>query len=303
VAGKLFGIFFYTRYRRHSARGSPRDLNEVFTLRLYTPAPLTFTCDNSIASYRVEQSKLRELVRNLLLSIMVIPGGNLYIRPLGVGPDCPDPRLQVFGEGAEWGEPPFSWAYTGIINTYLERIHNTPAEEEMKAIDKQKLTEEIPLGYPTKVAEEIVDIFIDNLSISEIRVGCVENPFELYAMLTGVERSTQDCLEKGAVSGRCDAVVECLRDRYCPFMKANTHIADNTGLTLDVSKGIAWSHGTIAMANIYAPVWVWANGFLKVPLTMPTIAVIERACFSDASMGNIFLEYAQMTKSPPFEEP
>jgi len=57
VAGKLFGIFFYTRYRRHSARGSPRDLNEVFTLRLYTPAPLTFTCDNSIASYRVEQSQ------------------------------------------------------------------------------------------------------------------------------------------------------------------------------------------------------------------------------------------------------
>ena len=302
VAGKLFGIFFYTRYRRNSARGSPRDLNEVFTLRLYTPAPLSFTCDNSIASYRVEQSKLRELVRNLLLSIMVIPGGVLEIRPLEVGPDCPDTSLQVFGEGAEWGEPPFSWAYTGIINTYLERIHNTPAETDMKNIDKQKLTEEIPLGYPTQVAEEIVDIFIDNLSISEIRVGCVENPFELYAMLRGVERPTQDCLEKGAVSGRCDAVVECLRDNYCPFMDANTRIADNTGLTLDVSKGMAWSHGTVATANIYAPVWLWANGFLKVPLTMPTIAVIERARFSDASMGNVFLEYAQMTKRPPFEE-
>jgi len=26
VAGKMFGLFFYTRYRRHSARGSPKDL-------------------------------------------------------------------------------------------------------------------------------------------------------------------------------------------------------------------------------------------------------------------------------------
>jgi len=81
VAGKMFGLFFYTSYRRHSARGSPKDLNEVFTLRLYTPAPLTFTCDNSIASAEIDQPKLRSLVRTLLLSVMLRPSGALYVRP------------------------------------------------------------------------------------------------------------------------------------------------------------------------------------------------------------------------------
>jgi len=89
---------------------------------------------------------------------------------------------------------------------------------------------------------------------------------------------------------------------YCPFIGYHSYIHSGTELTLDVSKGMAWSNGTAATANIYAPTWLWANGYIKVPLTMPTIAVIERARFSDASMGNIFLEYAQMTKRPPFEE-
>jgi len=39
VAGKMFGLFFYTRYRRHSARGSPKDLNEVFTLTALHAGP------------------------------------------------------------------------------------------------------------------------------------------------------------------------------------------------------------------------------------------------------------------------
>jgi len=302
VAGKMFGLFFYTRYRRHSARGSPKDLNEVFTLRLYTPAPLTFTCDNSIASAEIDQPTLRKLVKTLLLSIMLRPSGALYIRPLEVSPECPDPRRQVFGGGLEWGAPPFSEIYKDIIDTYLSLIYNTPAEGEIEAIDRQKLTEEIPLGYPTEVAETIVDTFIENLSVTEIRMGCTENPFELYPMLRGVERPTQDCLEKGAVSGRCDTVVECLRDRYCPFIGYHSYIRPGTELTLDVSKGMAWSRGTVATANIYAPVWLWANGYIKVPLTMPTIAVIERARFSDANMAATFLEYTQITKGLPFEK-
>jgi hypothetical protein len=302
VAGKLFGLFFYTRYRRHSARGSPKDLNEVFTLRLYTPAPLTFTCDNSIASAEIDQPTLRKLVRTLLLSIMLRPSGALYIRPLEVSPDCPDPRRQVFGGGLEWGAPPFSEVYKDIIDKYLSFIYNTPAEGEIEAIDRQKLTEEIPLGYPTEVAETIVDTFIENLSVTEIRVGCTENPFELYPMLRGVERQTQDCLEKGAVSGRCDTVRECMGDTYCPFIGVHSYIRPDTGLTLDVSKGMTWSNGTAATANIYAPTWLWANGYIKVPLTMPTIAVIERARFSDANMAATLLEYTQMTKRLPFEE-
>jgi len=302
VAGKMFGIFFYTRYRRHAARGSPKDLNEVFTLRLYTPAPLTFSCDNSIAAAEVDQPTLRRLVRTLLLSILLRPSGALYIRPLEVSPDCPDPRRQVFGGGLEWGAPPFSEVYRGIIDAYLREIYNTPAEREIEAIDRQKLTEEVPLGYPTDVAEAIVDTFIENLSVTEIRVGCTENPFELYPMLRGVERPAQDCLEKGAVSGRCDTVEECLRDRYCPFIGFHSYIWPGTELTLDVSKGMAWSRGTVATADIYAPAWLWANGYIKVPLTMPTIAVIERARFSDANMAATLLEYTHMTKRLPFEE-
>ena len=147
-----------------------------------------------------------------------------------------------------------------------------------------------------------MDTFIENLSVTEIRVGCTENPFELYPMLRGVERPTQDCLEKGAVSGRCDTVVECLRDMYCPFIGYHSYIHSGTELTLDVSKGMAWSNGTAATANIYAPTWLWANGYLKVPLTMPTIAVIERARFSDANMAATLLEYTQITKRLPFEE-
>jgi len=302
VAGKMFGIFFYTRYRRHSARGSPKDLNEVFTLRLYTPAPLTFTCDNSIASAEIDQPKLRSLVRTLLLSIMVMPSGKLYIRPLEVTPDCPDPRRQVFGGGLNWGRPPFSEVYKDIIDKYLSLYYGTNAEGKIEAIDRQMLTEEIPLGYPSDVAETIVDEFVENLSVTEIRVGCTENPFELYPMLENIERPTQDCLEKGAISGRCDTVVECLRRMYCPFIGFHSYIQPDTGLTLDVSKGMVWSNGTVATANIYAPTWLWANGYIKVPLTMPTIAVIERARFSDASMGNVFLEYSQITKRLPFEE-
>jgi len=302
VAGKMFGIFFYTRYRRHSARGSPKDLNEVFTLRLYTPAPLTFTCDNSIASAEIDQPTLRRLVRTLLLSIMLRPSGALYVRPLEVTPDCPDPRRQVFGGGLEWGRPPFSEVYKDIIDTYLDVIYNTPAEREIAAIDRQKLTEEVPLGYPTEVAEEIVDTFIENLSVTEIRVGCTENPFELYPMLENIERPTQDCLEKGALSGRCDTVKQCLGDMYCPFIGYHSYIRSGTELTLNVSKGMAWSRGTVATADIYAPTWLWANGYLKVPLTMPTIAVIERARFSDANMAAVFLEYTQITKRLPFEE-
>jgi hypothetical protein len=302
VAGKLFGLFFYTRYRRHSARGSPKDLNEVFTLRLYTPAPLTFSCDSSIASAEVDQPTLRRLVRTLLLSILLRPSGALYLRPLEVSPDCPDPRRQVFGGGLNWGAPPFSEVYKDIIDTYLSVIYNTPAEGEIAAIDRQKLTEEIPLGYPTEVAEAVVDEFVENLSVTEIRVGCTENPFELYPMLRGVERPAQDCLEKGAVSGRCDTVEECLRDRYCPFIGFHSYIRPGTELTLDVSKGMVWSRGTVATADIYAPVWLWANGYIKVPLTMPTIAVIERARFSDANMAATLLEYTHMTKRLPFEE-
>jgi hypothetical protein len=302
VAGKMFGLFFYTRYRRHSARGSPKDLNEVFTLRLYTPAPLTFSCDNSIASAEVDQPTLRKLVRTLLLSVLLRPSGALYIRPLEVSPDCPDPRRQVFGGGLEWGAPPFSEVYKDIIDVYLREIYDTPAEKEIEAIDRQKLTEEIPLGYPTEVAETIVDTFIENLSVTEIRVGCTENPYELYPMLRGVERPTQDCLEKGAVSGRCDTVEECLRDSYCPFIGFHSYIRPNTGLTLDVSKGMRWASGTVATADIYAPAWLWANGYIKVPLTMPTIAVIERARFSDVNMAATFLEYTNMTKRLPFEE-
>ena len=302
VAGKMFGIFFYTRYRRHSARGSPKDLNEVFTLRLYTPAPLTFTCDNSIASAEVDQPTLRKLVKTLLLSIMLRPSGALYIRPLEVSPECPDPRRQVFGGGLEWGAPPFSEIYKDIIDTYLSLIYNTPAEGEIEAIDRQKLTEEIPLGYPTEVAETIVDTFIENLSITEIRMGCTENPFELYPMLRGVERPTQDCLEKGAVSGRCDTVEECLGDTYCPFIGVHSYIRPGTELTLDVSKGMAWSNGTAATADIYAPAWLWANGYIKAPLIMPAIAVIERARFSDANMAATLMEYTHMTKRLPFEE-
>jgi len=314
VAGKVFGLFFYTRYRRHAARGSPQSLNEVFTLRLYTPAPLSFTCDNSIAAAEIDQPTLRRLVRTLLLSIMLRPSGALYIRPLEVSPECPDPRRQVFGGGLEWGAPPFSEVYKDIIDTYLSVIYNTPAEREIEEIDKQKLTEDIPLGYPTEVAEEIVDTFIENLSMTEIRVGCTENPFELYPMLTGVERPALDCLEKGAVSGRCDDVekcfcppekvnfYECLKEKYCPFIGFHSYIRPDTGLTLDVSKGMAWSRGTVATADIYAPAWLWANGYIKVPLTMPTIAVIERARFSDANMTATFLEYTHMTKRLPFEE-
>jgi len=302
VAGKMFGLFFYTRYRRHSARGSPMDLNEVFTLRLYTPAPLTFTCDNSIASADIDQPTLRELVRALLLRIMVMPSGNLYIRPLEVTPDCPDPRRQVFGGGLNWGRPPFSEVYKDIIDKYLNLYYGTTAEGKIEAIDRQMLTEEIPLGYPSDVAKIIVDEFIENLSVTEIRVGCTENPFELYPMLRDVERPTQDCLEKGAVSGRCDTVEECLRGMYCPFIGFHSYIRSGTELTLDVSKGMAWSHGTVATANIYAPVWLWANGYIKVPLTMPTIAVIERARFSDANMAATFLEYTQITKGLPFEK-
>jgi len=302
VAGKMFGLFFYTRYRRHAARGSPKDLNEVFTLRLYTPAPLTFTCDNSIAAAEIDQPTLRRLVRTLLLSILLRPSGALYVRPLEVSPDCPDPRRQVFGGGLNWGAPPFSEVYKDIIDTYLRVIYNTPAEKEIEAIDRQKLVEEVPLGYPTEVAEEIVDTFIENLSVTEIRVGCTENPFELYPMLRGVERPTQDCLEKGAISGRCDTVEECLNDNYCPFIGFHSYIRPGTELTLDVSKGMLWSRGTVATADIYAPAWLWANGYIKVPLTMPTIAVIERARFSDASMGAVFLEYSHMTKRLPFEE-
>ncbi|MCG2865605.1 MAG: hypothetical protein L7H04_07020, partial [Vulcanisaeta sp.] len=302
VAGKMFGIFFYTRYRRHSARGSPKDLNEVFTLRLYTPAPLTFTCDNSIASADIDQPKLRSLVRTLLLSIMLRPSGKLYIRPLEVSPACPDPRFQISGGGLEWGVPPFSEVYTDIIDKYLSLIYGTNAEKEIEAIDRQKLTEEIPLGYPTEVAETIVNEFVENLSVTEIRVGCTENPFELYPMLENIERPTQDCLEKGAISGRCDTVEECLRDMYCPFIGYHSYIRSGTELTLDVSKGMAWSRGTVATANIYAPVWLWANGYIKVPLTMPTIAVIERARFSDANMAATLMEYAQITKGLPFEE-
>ncbi|MFP3265612.1 MAG: hypothetical protein RXO54_07250 [Acidilobus sp.] len=302
VAGKMFGIFFYTRYRRHSARGSPKDLNEVFTLRLYTPAPLTFSCDNSIASAEIDQPTLRRLVRTLLVSMLLRPSGALYIRPLEVSPDCPDPRRQVFGGGLNWGRPPFSEVYKDIIDTYLKEVYNTSAEREIEEIDRQKLTEEIPLGYPTEVAEEIVDTFIENLSATEIRVGCSENPFELYPMLRGVERPTQDCLEKGAVSGRCDTVEECLRGTYCPFIGFHSYIRPNTGLTLDVSNGIRWASGTVASADIFAPAWLWANGYIKVPLTMPTIAVIERARFSDANMAGVFLEYTHMTKRLPFEE-
>jgi len=121
-------------------------------------------------------------------------------------------------------------------------------------------------------------------------------------MLRGVERPTQDCLEKGAVSGRCDTVEECLRDTYCPFIGFHSYIRPNTGLTLDVSKGMRWASGTTATADIYAPAWLWANGYIKVPLTMPTIAVIERARFSDANMAGVFLEYTNMTKRLPFEE-
>ena len=306
VAGKMFGLFFYTRYRRNSARGSPRDLNEVFTLRLYTPAPLSFTCDNSIASADVDQSTLRNLVENLLLNILVMPRGVLYIRPLNVSPDCPDPRLQILGGGLDWGAPPLSWAYIGIINAYLREIGRTVAIGEIEAIDKQKLTEDIPLQYPVEVAEKIINTFIDNLSISEIRVGCTENPFELYPMLKDVEVDTLNCLEKGAMSGRCDTLEGCLNSNnkslYCPFVGYHSYIWPGTELTLDVSKGERWSNGTDAMANIYAPVWLWANGYIKVPLTMPTIAVIERARFSDASMTATFLEYTQMTKRLPFEE-
>ena len=302
VAGKMFGLFFYTRYRRHSARGSPKNLNEVFTLRLYTPAPLMFTCDNSIASAEVDQPTLRKLVRTLLLNIQLRPSGDLYIRPLEVSPECPDPRLQISGGGLEWGAPPFSEVYKDIIDKYLNFIYGTTAEGEIEAIDRQKLTEEIPLGYPTAVAEEIVDEFIENLSVTEIRVGCTENPYELYPMLENIEREAQDCLEKGAVSGRCDDVKGCLGDRYCPFIGYHSYIWPGTELTLDVSKGMVWSHGTVATANIYAPVWLWANGYIKVPLTMPTIAVIERARFSDANMATTFLEYTQITKRLPFEE-
>jgi len=271
-------------------------------LRLYTPAPLTFTCDNSIASAEIDQPTLRRLVRTLLLSIMLRPSGALYIRPLEVTPDCPDPRRQVFGGGLEWGAPPFSEVYRDIIDKYLDVIYNTPAEKEIEEIDRQKLTEEIPLGYPTAVAEEIVDTFIENLSVTEIRVGCTENPFELYPMLRGVERPTQDCLEKGAVSGRCDTVEECLGDTYCPFIGYHSYIRPGSELTLDVSKGMTWSRGTVATADIYVPAWLWANGYIKVPLTMPTIAVIERARFSDTNMAATLLEYTQITKRLPFEE-
>jgi hypothetical protein len=234
--------------------------------------------------------------------MLLRPSGALYIRPLEVSPDCPDPRRQVFGGGLGWGRPPFSEVYKDIIDAYLREIHNTPAEKEIEEIDRQKLTEEIPLGYPTEVAETIVDTFIENLSATEIRVGCTENPFELYPMLRGVERPTQDCLEKGAVSGRCDTVEECLREGYCPFIGFHSYIRPNTGLTLDVSNGIRWASGTTATAEIYAPAWLWANGYIKVPLTMPTIAVIERARFSDANMAGVFLEYTNMTKRLPFEE-
>jgi len=123
------------------------------------------------------------------------------------------------------GRPPFSEVYKDIIDKYLDVIYNTPAEREIAAIDRQKLTEEVPLGYPTEVAEEIVDTFIENLSVTEIRVGCTENPFELYPMLRGVERPTQDCLEKGAISGRCDDVETCLGDTYCPFIGSQLYTA------------------------------------------------------------------------------
>jgi hypothetical protein len=208
----------------------------------------------------------------------------------------------VFGGGLEWGRPPFSEVYKDIIDKYLSLYYGTDAEREIAAIDRQKLTEEIPLGYPTEVAETIVDTFIENLSVTEIRVGCTENPYELYPMLRGVERPTLDCLEKGAISGRCDTVEECLGDMYCPFIGVHSYIRPDTGLTLDVSKGMVWSHGTVATADIYAPAWLWANGYIKVPLTMPTIAVIERARFSDANMAATLLEYTQMTKRLPFEE-
>ena len=302
VAGKMFGIFFYTRYRRHSARGSPRSLNEVFTLRLYTPAPLTFTCDNSIASAEIDQSRLRELVRKLLLSIQLMLSGDLYIKPLEVSPECPDPRLQISGGGLEWETPPFSEVYKDIIDKFLSFYYGTTAEREIEAVDRQMLTEEIPLEYPSNVARIIVDEFIDNLSITEIRVGCTENPYELYPMLRDVEREAQDCLETGALSGRCDDVKACLGDMYCPFIGYHSYIESGTELTLDVAKGMTWSNRTVASANIYAPVWLWANGYIKVPLTMPTIAVIERARFSDANMATTLMEYSQITKRLPFEE-
>jgi len=276
LAGKLFEVIFYTRYRprRHAS------MNEVFSLRVFAPAPLSFSCGNSIAAFTKSQDVVKHVLLFLLRYIIFAMGVPIRLTPCKVSPSCPNYFNLAEMPLREVPRPPLAQSLEDII----EYGFGESSIEE----DASQLEASLPLYVPSEAARDFVSEFIEELPQNEVRVGCSENPMELYGALEGLTPESTACLERGALSGRCSDAQSCFFNNYCRFMKDRYYVCEGQKAIIHF-RDYAKSAGYIVTptgdtGDVEMPTWFWANGYFKVPLTTPAVAIVERTRFSDTAI-------------------
>jgi hypothetical protein len=307
VTGKYFGIFLYTRYRPRKRETT----NDVFTLRIYTPAPIGFSCDNSIAAANVPQSYLKALLRALLSSIKAITFQEGFFRPLDSSPECPNMNKIMWIGVWNWREEipglELAAAYDNIYQA-MDTGGTVPEyAPDYHEYDKQLLKDVIWNTTTKQAMEDLVEAFTEELPTAEIKVGCVENPPELYSYLqypgglneTVNGRPASSFIERGGLSGSCYDVSRDLNDVYCKALDPHFPVDTGTPINMKFGSGFKWAREALGSEVINVPVWLWANGFLKVPLVTPALAMVERMHFSDSTLiSDVELNWARAQAEP-----
>jgi hypothetical protein len=186
----------------------------------------------------------------------------------------------------------------GTVPEYVPEYHE---------YDKQLLKDVIWNTTTKQAMEDMVEAFTEELPTAEIKVGCAENPPELYSYLqypgelneTVNGRPASSFIERGGLSGSCYDLSRNLNDIYCKALGPHFPIDTGTPINMKFGSGFKWAREALGSEVINVPVWLWANGFLKVPLVTPALAMVERMHFSDSTLiSDIELNWARAQAEP-----
>lgn len=275
--GKLLEVILYTRYRRTRARSR----NDVFSLRLWVPVPLDFTCANTVVRYAAHAAArhyLRELAVALLSRVLWPAAGRVAFDPAACEARRPNfsECVRVYGQAAT--DSPLSEAYR-LAATVGEG--NVPLYE-----DQAMVAEAAQFTYYSSMLEDLVEDFEEALAVNDVLAGCRELPPEVGPFDRRASARVLAAFERAWLSGRCAEALRALGPPYCSEA-AGYYVYPARVLRLyQVGHVRGASVGDFDRAGVIEyPYALWAQGSLKSPLLAPVLAFVERVTFTDSALS------------------
>ena len=292
--GKLLEIILYTRYRRTKARSR----NDVFSLRMWVPVPINFTCENTVVRYATHAAArhyLRQLALALLSRVIWPAAGRVVFDPMACEARRPNYSecIKVYGQAAP--DSPLAEAY---------RLAATVGQGNVSVDeDRERIAEAI---YPTYYAPEIealLEDFEEVLAINDVLAGCRELPPEVKPFDRAASARVLSAFERAWLSGRCHDVSQALGLSYCGI--AGSYYMYPTGAAARKLRLPQVGHvrgtyigGFTRIGIIEYPYALWAQGSLKASLLAPVLAFVERVTFTEGALEEALLSAGP---APPAE--